>query len=124
MNTGGKQKVKKEKVMRKEINGSNIQAAEWRNQTLSLYFTDGSITEFYNVPEGIFAGLCTAQSAGSYLRLYVCGAFSYKKVKEANIEQRVKELEYHKNLTVGLWATDRPDLIPEHLKDVFFQITE
>jgi hypothetical protein len=34
----------------------------------------------------------------------------------------VKELQHHKDTTVGLWATDRPDLIPEDIKHLFFQI--
>ena len=30
--------------------------------------------------------------------------------------------EHHYNTTVGLWATDKPEMIPHELKDVFFQI--
>lgn len=35
---------------------------------------------------------------------------------------QIKELEYHRTTTVGLWATDRPDLIPDNIKDLFFEI--
>ncbi len=34
----------------------------------------------------------------------------------------VKALEHHEATTVGLWATDRPDLIPEDVKELFFEI--
>lgn len=34
----------------------------------------------------------------------------------------IRDLQYHKDTTSGLWATDRLDLIPENIKDLFFQI--
>lgn len=38
-------------------------------------------------------------------------------------EKEYKNLQHHKDTTVGLWATDRPDLIPQELKEkLFFQI--
>lgn len=33
--------------------------------------------------------------------------------------ERVKELEHHRDTTVGLWATDRPDLIDDPKKLLF-----
>jgi hypothetical protein len=108
--------------MIKEINGANIRAIEWSDGTMILHFFDGSVVAYLDIPEGIYAGVCEAKSAGSYLRLYVYGKYSYRKIKESDIEHKVKALEHHKTLTVGLWATDRSDLIPEELKEVFFQI--
>ena len=35
--------------------------------------------------------------------------------------ERVKKLEHHKVTTVGLWATDRPDLIDDP-KELLFEI--
>jgi len=38
-------------------------------------------------------------------------------------EKEHKDLQHHKDTTLGLWATDRPDLIPKELKEkIFFQI--
>ena len=37
-------------------------------------------------------------------------------------EYNIKELLHYKNSTVGLWTTDRPDLIPENIKEMFFQL--
>jgi hypothetical protein len=37
--------------------------------------------------------------------------------------ERVKNLEHHKATTVGLWATDRPDLINDP-KKLLFEIKE
>jgi hypothetical protein len=62
-------------------------------------------------------------SAGSYQRLYICGKYGYIVEKQSELKEQNKKLMHHKDTTVGLWATDRPDLIPESVKDLFFQIT-
>lgn len=36
-------------------------------------------------------------------------------------EAYIKELEHHRDTTVGLWATDRPDLIKDD-KNLLFEI--
>lgn len=33
-----------------------------------------------------------------------------------------KRLVHHKDCTVGLWAMDRPELIPDDIKHLFFEI--
>ena len=37
--------------------------------------------------------------------------------------ERIKNLEHHKATTVGLWATDRPDLIDDP-KKILFEIKD
>ena len=37
-------------------------------------------------------------------------------------EQKIKELQHHKDTTIGLYATDRPDLIVDN-DNVMFQIS-
>ena len=34
----------------------------------------------------------------------------------------IRDLQYHKDTTSGLWATDTPELIPDNIKDLFFQL--
>jgi hypothetical protein len=41
--------------------------------------------------------------------------------KEA--EEYIKKLEHHRDTTVGLWATDRPDLVKD-TKKIMFEITD
>lgn len=38
-------------------------------------------------------------------------------------EAHIKKLEHHRDTTVGLWATDRPDLITDP-KNILFEIKE
>ena len=106
-----------------QINRANIEKLTWSNETLRIYFTSGQIVAYQNVPEGIAVGMAQAPSAGSYQRLYICGNYSYIVEKQSEMKEQNIKLTHHKDTTVGLWATDRPDLIPENIKDLFFQIT-
>jgi hypothetical protein len=106
-----------------QINRANIEKLTWSNDTLRIYFTTGQIVAYQNVPEGIAVGMAQAPSAGSYQRLYIVGKYSYVVEKQSELKEQNTKLLHHKDTTVGLWATDRPDLIPESVKDLFFQIT-
>ena len=106
-----------------QINRANIEKITWSNDTLRIYFTTGQIVAYQNVPEGIAVGMAQATSAGSYQRLYIVGKYSYVVEKQSELKEQNTKLLHHKDTTVGLWATDRPDLIPESLKDLFFQIS-
>ena len=109
--------------MEYQIDRANIEKISWSNETLRIYFTSGQIVAYQNVPEGIAVGMAQAPSAGSYQRLYICGKYRYIVEKQSEMKEQNVKLMHHKDTTVGLWATDRPDLIPENIKDLFFQIT-
>lgn len=42
--------------------------------------------------------------------------------KQSKIKEQNNKLEHHKDTTVGLHATDRPDLIPRELKSLFCEL--
>jgi hypothetical protein len=44
------------------------------------------------------------------------------KAMEIFADEVNKDLKHYKDTTKGLWATDRPDLIPEELKHLFFEL--
>jgi len=110
--------------MEKTLNSGNLTRFDWNNETLELHFNDGSIINYLNVPLVVAAGLSTAKSAGSFIHQFVRGQYKYVKIKDSDISEQLKHLRHHKDTTVGLWATDRPDLIPEELKYLFFEIKE
>ena len=108
--------------MVRHINSANLEKIIWDNGTLRVFFNNGKIAAYKDVPEGIAVGMAQAPSAGSYMAQYIKGHFRYEVEKKCSIEEENKKLLHHKNTTVGLWATDRPDLIPEGIKHVFSQI--
>jgi hypothetical protein len=109
--------------MEKHINSANVDKISWSNETLRIYFNNGQVVAYKNVPEGLAVGMAQAPSAGSYMKLYIAGKYAYEVEKRSEMKERNISLEHHKDTTVGLYATDRPDLIPQELKGLFFQIT-
>jgi hypothetical protein len=105
------------------LNKANIEKLTWSNDTLRIYFTSGQIVAYKNVPEGIAVGMAQAPSAGSYQRRYIVGKYAYEIEKRSELHEQNIKLTHHKDTTVGLWATDRPDLIPDNIKELFFEIT-
>ena len=45
---------------------------------------------------------------------------SFSKISEEIYKKYIKNLQHNKDTTVGLWATDRPDMIPYELKEKYF----
>lgn len=108
--------------MKKNLNATNIDSIEWNNDVLGVYFRNGAIVLYKGVPEGIYAGMAKAPSPGSYMNRYVHKVFEYEVVNAAPVAEINKALEHHKDTTVGLWATDKPELIPGNVSEMFFQI--
>lgn len=108
--------------MESNVNSSNVEKVSWDNRILRIHFKNGKITAYQNVPEGMFFSVITATSVGSFIRLYIATEYNYMVEQNPIIESKLKDLEHHKDTTVGLWATDKPELIPESLKDMFFLI--
>ena len=57
----------------------------------------------------------------SLIPVWIKNAKNYREWRDWVINQ--VKLEHHKSTTVGLYATDRPDLIPDDIKHLFFKIT-
>jgi hypothetical protein len=62
--------------------------------------------------------------SGFMYNFYDCEKDEYQKewIFVPDSSKRCSKLEHHESTTVGLWATDRPDLV-EDPKGVMFQIT-
>jgi hypothetical protein len=65
------------------VSSSSVAAVGYESETstLGVRFLDGSEYHYFGVPEGIFAGLQSAGSVGSYINQYVKKAgYSYSRV--------------------------------------------
>lgn len=62
------------------VSSSNLAAAMWEDETLSIAFNDGKVYEYYGVPEHVFQSLLAAGSKGSYFYNNIRLSFSYKRV--------------------------------------------
>jgi hypothetical protein len=50
------------------------------SRTLEVKFNDGSIYQYYGVPESIYRGLMSAVSKGGYLADYIKGRYHYRRI--------------------------------------------
>ncbi|MGH1466145.1 MAG: KTSC domain-containing protein [Cognatishimia sp.] len=64
------------------VNSSNVSAVGYDGDTstLQIQFNDGSLYQYFDVPEHIFDGLRTADSVGRYLHQNVKGVFRYSRI--------------------------------------------
>lgn len=109
--------------MKYKISTSNIDSVEWEDGLLTVVFENGNTSEYSNVPSGLAEGMYSAASSGSYFNRHISGKYSYVSKPGDAVKAELAKQIHHIDFTVGLWATDRPDLIPADLKkEVFFQI--
>lgn len=104
------------------LNAANIDRLVYDNRDLTLYFRSGRIVKYLCVPAGIAEGMADAPSPGSYMNRHIDKQYKYEEIQKDPIEVRLSKLEHHKDSTVGLWATDKPENIPAEMKDLFFEI--
>lgn len=68
---------------RQFVTSSNIASIGYdsTSQILEVEFRDGSIYQYYDVPESLYDGLMSADSHGKYLNEYIKkGGFRYQRV--------------------------------------------
>ena len=68
---------------RKYVSSSNIASIGYdlKAQILEVEFLNGSIYQYYDVPEELYVGLMAADSHGKYLNEYIKnGGYSYARV--------------------------------------------
>lgn len=68
---------------RKHVSSSNIDSIGYdsTSQILEVEFLNGSIYQYFGIPEYLYFGLMSANSHGKYLNEYIKkGGFHYEKV--------------------------------------------
>lgn len=58
-------------MYRKNVESSNIKSIGYEDETLEVEFLNGSIYQYYNVPQDLFDGIMNADSHGKYLNEYI-----------------------------------------------------
>ncbi len=69
-------------MKRTHVESSNIESIGYdsRSQTLEIEFLNGSVYQYFDVPEHIYSGLMNADSHGKYLNANIKGVYRYSKV--------------------------------------------
>lgn len=64
------------------VDSSNVEAVGYDedSSTMQVEFKNGTMYQYFDVPENVFIGLRDADSVGGYLAASVKGAYRYSKV--------------------------------------------
>jgi len=62
------------------VESSHIEAIGYEDSVLTISFLNGSIYEYYDVPERVFRELMAAPSKGIYLKEHIKKKYKTKKV--------------------------------------------
>ena len=67
---------------RELVSSSNLSAAGYDalSQTLEVEFKNGTIYQYYNVPDALYDGFRHAASKGQFLNMYIKNAYPYSRV--------------------------------------------
>ena len=90
---------------------------------LNLHTVDATIDMSYEDIDSLLDMMSEIYSAIAY-KLWR-GTYDLEKCNlllDEKLSIWIKELQHHKDSTVWLYATDRPDLIPDEIKSYFFKI--
>jgi hypothetical protein len=67
---------------RVEVDSSNLASVghDSGSETLEVEFKNGSVYQYYNVPDALFSELMAASSKGAFFNTYIRNAFPYSRV--------------------------------------------
>ena len=67
---------------REKVESSNIESIGYdsANETLEIAFLNGSIYQYFDVPQSIYEEIMSADSHGKYLAYQIKGKYRYSKV--------------------------------------------
>lgn len=70
-------------MIRQAVSSSNLSAVGYDadGSILEIEFKDGSVYQYFSVPESIFTGLIAASSAGKYFHLKIKDVYRYRQVR-------------------------------------------
>jgi hypothetical protein len=67
---------------RSPVSSSNIESVGYDedSETLEVEFKNGTLYQYFDVPQGAFNGLVNAESVGGYLAENIKGVYRYSRV--------------------------------------------
>jgi curved DNA-binding protein CbpA len=62
--------------------GSGILDFEYKGQVLKIYFADGNVYEYFDVPKEIYRKLVNADSPGRFARRHIFNSYVYRSISK------------------------------------------
>ena len=84
--------ILKEAIYKEDVESSNLHSVRYddEQEILLLKFLNGSVYEYYDVPEEVYDELITADSKGSYAYHNICYNYVYNKIKTGKKYKKVR----------------------------------
>ncbi len=67
-------------MTRQGVSSSTIRSIGYEYSTLEIEFNTGSVYQYSGVPVGVYQGLMSASSHGTYFNAYIKGVYPYRQV--------------------------------------------
>ena len=69
-------------MLRTPVTSSHLDSVGYdpHSKTLEIEFNDGSVYQYFNVPERVYQGLMRAYSKGEFFHDYIRDTYSYTRV--------------------------------------------
>lgn len=72
--------LKKPAMKEKILNASNIQKIQWDDSNLIIYFHNGGVYQYFDIPEELSVWLGDSESPGAYLHHEIKGKYRYARI--------------------------------------------
>ena len=80
-NVGKEENPKQEYPKEKILNTSNIEKIKWDETNLWVYFNNGGVYQYLDIPEKVSVELGEAESPGSYMHQEIKGVYRYTRIE-------------------------------------------
>lgn len=113
-------------TMEIKLESSNLEKVRIVEETLFVWFKNGKVYRYEEVPYSVSIGLANAEKAGAYLQQEIKGNYRYSTVTEDDViecaNEELTRLRSFADSSNGLWCTDKPQSMKHDPHNESFQI--
>ena len=75
-------------MKRTTVESSNLNSVGYdvKNHLLEIQFNNGSVYQYFQVPQEVYVGLMTAESHGEYFYAVIRNAFQYRQIVRGTVQ--------------------------------------
>ncbi|MEV5962379.1 KTSC domain-containing protein [Kribbella sp. NPDC051952] len=67
-------------MRRRPVNSSSVRSIGWSDGTLELEYVNGSVYQYFEVPQPTYAALLAAPSIGAYINKHIKPYYEFREV--------------------------------------------
>ncbi|ADB33703.1 conserved hypothetical protein [Kribbella flavida DSM 17836] len=67
-------------MRRRLVNSSSVRSVGWKDDTLEVEYVNGSVYQYFEVPQFTFAGLLAAESIGQFVNTRIKPYYEFREL--------------------------------------------